>query len=334
MEATCRNRTIQWIFKQTKSGNISLTHKLQRREGQWNGLQKSELIDSLFRGYPVNFIYMIKENKLLSVIDGVQRISTIRDYLDDDFSLSKKLKPVIIVTNQDGKPKETTVEIAGKRFSKLPEEAKDLLLSCELQIYELTDANDADVREMFRRQNAGKPLNKTQLRKVVESDEMSKVITELASHRIFIRLLTPAQVRKDYDKECIRETLMLIETNKEHDYASFRDHQMNAFIAEYQTHIPYDKIKTLKTAMNNLDDNIPMINLNASSVPMFLYVGYRAVSENRPFGKLAKAIDEFMDGYNTNEEYKALCGQGTTSSDKVRKRFEYWQKLYEDAYKK
>lgn len=71
MQSTCKNRTLQWILKQLKSGNISLLHKLHRKEGQWNKVVKSELINSLLRDYPINPSYAIKENSILSIIDGM-----------------------------------------------------------------------------------------------------------------------------------------------------------------------------------------------------------------------------------------------------------------------
>lgn len=53
------------------------------------------MIDSLLRKYPVNPTYAIKEDSnVLSVIDGIQRLSTIRDFLADKFALSKDMEPV------------------------------------------------------------------------------------------------------------------------------------------------------------------------------------------------------------------------------------------------
>lgn len=66
-----------------------------------------------------------------------------------------------------------TREIVGKKFSKLDEETQGAIKNSELQIYELTDCTEKDVREMFRRQNAGKALSNGQLRTLRETDELS-----------------------------------------------------------------------------------------------------------------------------------------------------------------
>ncbi len=329
MQSTCRNKTVTWICKQIDLGNMSLTHKLQRKEGQWNRKMKSDLIDSLLREYPINPTYALREGSFYSIIDGVQRISTLRDYLAGKFSLSKNLDPIIFKTGSGDESTESEYIIAGKRFADLDEIMRETLKASELQIYELVGATEKDVREIFRRQNAGKALNKTQLRKVIETDEMGGIIRDLASQPLFEKLLTPAQRRKDLDKEYIRETLMLIETDQENDYTSFRDNQINAFIEMYQENIPYEKIEILKQAVAKLDESFESIRLNASSIPMVLYVAYQVIKENKSFDQLAEIIQDFANGYEANEEYKAFCGQGTTSSDKVKGRFEYWRRLYE-----
>ena len=97
MDYTLKTRSLQSLVKDMEKGTISLSHKLQRPEGQWNKKQKSNLIDSLLRHYPINPTYGIVETDgTLSIIDGVQRLSTIRDFIVNKFSLSKDMENVII----------------------------------------------------------------------------------------------------------------------------------------------------------------------------------------------------------------------------------------------
>ena len=37
-------------------------------------------------------------------------------------------------------------------------------------------------------------------------------------------------------------------------------------------------------------------------------------------------INDFLEGYNTNEEYKVFCESGTSNADMVKGRLEYWRK--------
>ena len=58
---------------------------------------------------------------------------------------------------------------------------------------------------------------------------------------------------------------------------------------------------------------------------MVLYSGFRAKKDNKSFSVLADVIDEFLNGYDTNEEYKQYVISGTGSSQNVRGRFNYWR---------
>ncbi len=66
---------------------------------------------------------------------------------------------------------------------------------------------------MFRRQNAGKPLNGKQLRIVNESDEFSDMVYSLSTHLFMDNLTTKAQRKNGTDRDLIILALMLIETN-------------------------------------------------------------------------------------------------------------------------
>lgn len=322
MDNTCRTKTVQSLTRDIGKNRILLSHKLQRKEGQWNRNQKSDLIDSLLRKYPVNPTYAIKENGVLSAIDGVQRLSTVRDYLADVFALSKTLAPV----NINGEEK----IIAGKKFSKLDEETQDALKASELQIYELTECTERDVREMFRRQNAGKALNSTQLRTAIESDEMADIIFSITSHPLFDKLLTKAQRKRDLDKDIARETLMLVETDDNNDYTSFKSRSINEFIKAYQSDITEEKLEKvdcIRVAMDKLDNGFEMLKVNTLTIPMMLYAGYMTQKEGKDFNQLIDRILDFVNSYDTNEEYKQFCQSGTSSSEKVRGRLDYWRRI-------
>ena len=119
MKVSSPNKPVQTILNKIKRGSILFTHKLQRREGVWNKPQKSLLIDSLLRGYLINPTYTVVEDGKQYVIDGVQRLSSINDYVNGVYALSKTLEPIVI----DGE----TYDIAGKKFKKLDEKIQDEL---------------------------------------------------------------------------------------------------------------------------------------------------------------------------------------------------------------
>lgn len=320
MDYTCRTKTLQAIVRDmsnTKKRKIVLEHKLQRKEGQWNKNQKSDLIDSLLRKYPINPTYAVKENDVLAIIDGVQRLSTIRDYIDNKFSLDKQLEPVSI--SGEGK------DIAGKKFSKLDEDTRDALLSMELQIYEITDYTEKDVREMFRRQNAGKPLTSGQLRVVKESDELSGIIYSLTSHPFFDKIMSKTQRKKDLDKDIAREILMLTELSNEYDFGSFKSKDIDSFVEYYNENINVEKISILIQALDKLDEHYAEnIKVKQTSLPMFIYGMYEIIKNKKSTTKYLEWLDKFIETYDQNKDYLQYCGVGTANSDMVKGRLEYF----------
>ena len=326
MKTSSKERTLQWICNQYKKGNISFSHKLQRPIGQWNTRMKSLLIHSLLSGFPVNPIYIVEENKVIYTLDGSQRTSTCIDYINNVFSLNKDTPNISITSNENGESVTREYQIAGKKFKKLDEEVQSTFLACSLEFCMLSDYTDEEVKEMFKRQNTSKALNGKLLRIVHESDEFSDVVYSLANHPFMNKLVTPTQRKNGTDRDLIIQTLMLIMTDKENDFTSFRTKDIDNFVMNYAD-ASISKIDALKEAMDKFDAVFDEIKIPVTSVPMVLYSGFRICKDKKSFSKLVDVIKEFLDSYNDNEEYKQYIQSGTSSNSSVRARFDYWRNI-------
>lgn len=326
MKVSSRERTLQWINNQYHKGNISFSHKLQRPIGQWNSKMKSLLIHSLLSGFPVNPIYIVEENKVIYTLDGSQRTSTCIDYINNVFSLNKDTPNISITSNENGESITREYQIAGKKFKKLDEEVQSTLLACSLEFCMLSDYTDEEVKEMFKRQNTSKALNGKLLRIVHESDEFSDVVYSLANHPFMNKLVTPTQRKNGTDRDLIIQTLMLIMTDKDNDFTSFRTKDIDSFVMNYSD-ASISKIDTLKESLDKFDAAFDDIKIPITSQPMILYSGFRIIKDKKSFSKLVNAIKEFLNGYENNEEYKQYAQSGTSSSSSVRYRFDYWRNI-------
>lgn len=327
MDFTCKTRALSSLVKDMQKDKFSFDSPLQRQEDQWNRLQKSELIDSILRSYPLDPIRAIKtESGTLDVIDGKQRATTIRQFISGEFTLSKNLENVII--------DETEYEIAGKRFEKLDEAVQDKIKSYEIQIYTFTDCTDKDVREMFRRQNNGVPLKSLQKRAIKETPELTNIIFDLKSYPVFDKIMSPGLKRKDADKETIRQVLMLSETGKDYDFGSFLTKDVENFIVMYNDNINYDKIELIKQALDKLNETFEEYEkyyIKPTTLPFVIYGAYRVIKDNKPFDKYSEWLLSFLDNYAMNEEYLQYCnGGGTASSDKVHGRLDYFRNVVKE----
>lgn len=318
MDYTLKTRSLQSLVKDMEKGTISLSHKLQRPEGQWNKKQKSNLIDSLLRHYPINPTYGIVETDgTLSIIDGVQRLSTIRDFIGNKFSLSKDMENVII----NGEEK----NLSGLKFNKLDEDAQSEILNSELQVYRMSDCTEIDVREMFARQNAGKPLSNKLMRVVHESDDFSNVVYSLTNHPFMDKIMSPVQRKNGTDRDIIIQAMMLISSNQEQEFTSFRTKDIDAYVTDYADQY-LDRADSLKEAMDRFNEAFDgEVKIPSTSIPQILYSGYRIVKDKKSFSRLAEKVSEFIATYDSNEEYKQYVLSGTGSKENVKGRFDYWR---------
>ena len=324
MKTASKERTLQWICNQHKKGNISFSHKLQRPIGQWSPKMKSLLIHSLLSGFPVNPIYIVDEGGTLYTLDGSQRTSTCISYINNEFALSKDTPNVFIQVTEDGESISKEYEIAGKKYKKLDEEVQSTLLACSLEFCTLSEYTDDEVKEMFRRQNTSKPLSGKLLRIVHESDAVSDAVYSLATHPFMDKLVTPTQRKNGTDRDLIIQTLMLICTNNENDFTSFRNKDIDVFVMDHGDE-SLDKISVLSDALDSFNEAFDEIKIPVTSIPMVLYSGYRVKKDKKSFYKLVEIVNEFLSGYDTNEEYKQYVQSGTSGQDSVNGRFIYWK---------
>lgn len=218
--------------------------------------------------------------------------------------------------------------LSGLKFKKLDEDTQNEILNSELQVYRMTDCTEKDVREIFRRQNAGKPLSSRHLRVVNESDLFSSEITNLLDNEFMDKVITPTMHKNGSDRDVIIQTLMLISTNQENDYTSFRSKDINVFILEHGDE-SIEKITTLTEALNRLNDSFEeeTLKIPGTSLPMILYAAYRITKDKKSFSKLVEEIRNFLENYDSNEEYKQYLQSGTSAQQNVKGRFDYWREI-------
>jgi hypothetical protein len=149
-----------------RSSTLELSPVFQRRP-VWKGPARSQLIDSITRGYPIPIIILRQVQDLttlkmrMEVVDGQQRLRTLISYLDPS-----------TLTDYDQDRDEVVVrrshnaDIAGKSFAKLTDTQKRAILDYEFSTHILpASAGDELVFRIFARLNStGLSLNKQEIR--------------------------------------------------------------------------------------------------------------------------------------------------------------------------
>ena len=119
---------------------------------------------------------------------------------------------------------------------------------------------------------------------------------------------------------------MLICTNQQQDFTSFRTKDIDAFVVDYGDK-SLERVDTLREALDSFNEAFEEIKIPITSIPMILYSGYRMKKDKKSFIKLVESVNKFLDGYENNEEYKQYVQSGTSGSENVRGRFDYWRNV-------
>lgn len=179
---------------------------------------------------------------------------------------------------------------------------------------------------MFRRLNSGKPLNTAQKMTPNMSDELSDVVSEIVSHPFFGKVLTPAQMKSSVNLLVAIEVLMLSEASKDNPITSFRANDMNEFVSNYE--IDNVKIDNIKTALEKLDESFDEnTKIPKTSISFVIYAMMRTIKDNKSIQKMVDLIKGFLSNYDSNEDYKQYCLQGTSNNVNVVGRLNYWRNL-------
>lgn len=158
-----------WI----QNGSIILMPDFQRNN-IWSRKQKSLLIESLMLRITLPAFYLSEdENGVKSVIDGLQRLSAISEYMNDEYPLENL--------------QYLTVEAEGKCFSELHSKYKRRIEDGQLFMNILDERCPEQVKyDVFRRVNTGGiPLNDQEIRNVLLNNNVRALLKNMANAEEF-----------------------------------------------------------------------------------------------------------------------------------------------------
>lgn len=225
---------IVWSTKQissmVKNGKINFEH-ISQRSLVWERARKSNLIESLILSYPVPQVYarriVGKENKkgdsIYFILDGKQRLSTVKEFLNDEFALTK-LSPVTYF--DDELNEEVTLDISDKKFSELPDGLKDLLNTVTFSIVYFDNLTKEEEKILFRKLNNGKPLS-TKSRTLASAKDIETLL-DIGSHKLFQEMLSDKARANKNQAVIVAKTLTMLTRNIEE--ISFASKEFNPAI--------------------------------------------------------------------------------------------------------
>ena len=320
--------SISWSAKQLKNmianGKIDFDHIIQRSY-VWERKRKSALIESMILGYPIPPVFAKRVDdgtgkrggNIYSIMDGKQRLSTVAQFLNDEFALTE-LPPVTYM--DEGLNTECETDISGMKYSELPEAIQDQLSSTIFSVTYFDNLTKDEERELFKRLNAGKPLS-TKSRLLASCSDIEGLL-DVGSHELFDDMLTDkAKDNKNQVTLVMKAWCMM---NMPIEEVSFEGKDFNPLF-ETASISDVERLKLDKVFGMIHDTHLTLVENKEKAVAKKLYTETHMISLVPFFGKAIESgievstmADWLIDFFGShNEQYDIAAGNGSAKNSNI-----------------
>lgn len=321
-------KTLKAMKDNPSKDTIDFNSPIQRKSGMWDCKRKSLLLHSIMMSniYSVPTVYfrkdMVADKKYqYSVIDGIQRITTVFDYIDNQFPLTE-VPPVIL----DG----VAYDVSGKYFSDLEQDCQQEIIRFKMRIEAFEpEEGDTDeyvnntIEEVFSRLNSAVPLTSAQLCKAKAGTNVAILLNELLTSKFFTEsaCFTKAQLKASDDQRCLLQAMILFDRNYVSGF-QFKDFSETSLMqyAESIKNCYTDKQgNLLRSAVQYLTEAFPVMDkqLKKINIPILLYMADVAEDKGVKPMYFRQWWDYFKNEDALFEDYRLYCSSGSTKSEKV-----------------
>jgi len=196
---------METCLRRLQQGTIKLNPDFQRAE-VWTPDKKSQLIESLMLRIPLPMFYVSADEKNnYTVVDGLQRLSTIRSFVLGDQYLAERKEQL----KGEGfrlQNLEFWQKYQGFTFNELPENLKNRIIEAEFQFTVINPGTPEEVRRnIFKRLNTGgEPLSSQEIRNALYIGPSTELLNKLSKSSAFTRATGESiKTQRMEDKELI-----------------------------------------------------------------------------------------------------------------------------------
>lgn len=197
--------TVRQIIDMIKEELIDIAPEYQRHF-VWDDKRQSQLIESLILGIPVPNLFMAtNKDSSWEVIDGLQRLTTIVNFVGDEI-LIKRINAKGIKLKLNGLEKLDSLN--GNKFEQLPKSIQLMFMTRPIRVTVLNDRSDFEVRyDLFERLNTGGvTLHPQEIRNCIYLGKFKDFLEECAQNQDFLDVV---KMTKKAEQTGNREELVL-----------------------------------------------------------------------------------------------------------------------------
>lgn len=329
IRVTTEPRTIDSLVRRIRHDEIDLAPEFQRRARLWKLHKKGQLIESILLRIPLPVFYVAAtEEDLWSVVDGLQRLTTINDFMSNAFSLSGL---------------EYLNQLEGMTFETLPRAMQRRIEETSLVLNIIQPGTPDEVMiNIFRRLNTGGlPLAGQEIRNALYKGPVRAFLATLAGSEEFLRATDNrvSDTRMDAQECVLRFCAFFVD-----DWRAYDRGDLDAYLSE--------AMKKLNALSDSRRAELGQHFLNAMNVAVAVFGGdafrkrYREADTRKPVSKAlfeawsvniaaldydrqvllveraAEVRERFMELMMEDRAFEVSISSSTGSIQRVRKRFE------------
>ncbi|WP_157198259.1 DUF262 domain-containing protein [Methylomonas sp. DH-1] len=198
---TTKNFTIREIYTQIEDKEIDQEKELDlapdfQRSFVWNTKQQIRLIESILLGIPLPVFYFNQDKDgALQVIDGVQRLTTVKRFMSNQLELKEEYL-------------EYLSPLKGATFSTLDPATKRRFAVTQIVAHVIEPQTPDDVKfDIFNRVNTGgSPLSAQEIRHCMSKEGSRKFLRKLVESESFDQVMGDYFWRKDSSGQLVRDS--------------------------------------------------------------------------------------------------------------------------------
>ena len=335
-----KNSTVMYLYSEREK--IKLDPPYQRMGGVWTPEKKQLLIDSIINDYDIPKIYFHgfdREQRSetgfsFAVIDGRQRLETIWEFIDGDFTLS----------NDFEYQRYPEIKLAGLSYNDISQDFPKIKIffdSFVLPVISVETDDEDLIEDMFSRLNEAVPLNAAEKRNAF-GGALVKAIRELSEHDFFLNKVSFSNKRYQHREVSARFLLVqqsldslnkIIDTKKVYldslakHYATGQDAKVQSYLDSATTvidamHQIFIKNDPLLRSQGNMVIYYLLFKAAISSGEIFKITRAKLISFNaKLLANRISASKEYENASFDLLEYDRLTQQGTNDASNIKERF-------------
>lgn len=270
------SQTISWFNDRLSEGKLIFKPPFQRNP-VWLEKHQAYLVDTVLRGLPVPEVYLQKDTDeegrtVYALVDGQQRVRALLAFPRGEVELMDSYSP--------GR--------GGQTWEDLTADEKRGFWNYRLIVREITEASDADLRDLFQRLNQNTvTLNAQEIRNARFKGDFIQTVTDLADEPFWAenRIVSATEIRRMSDIEYMAELFVGIMLGPQNKKTT-----LDVIFAKYDTGIPDRKywlkrFEEARSLTHELVPDLPDTRWRGKSDYYSLFLAVDALSQQ---GRLKK----------------------------------------------